>query len=103
MGDLARGLDVEGLVRVPDRRVAEPDEAKAREIYQKSNKLITEDAAFVPVVDDRQEVAPGDVTYGRFRLEAPVCALPGDRYVIRSYSPIVTIGDHALWVPMEPR
>jgi selenocysteine-specific elongation factor len=45
---------------------------------------------------DRQEIAPGDVTYGRFRLEAPVCALPGDRYVIRSYSPIVTIGGGAL-------
>ena len=41
---------------------------------------------------DRQEVTPGDVTYGRFRLEAPVTTLPGDRYVIRSYSPIVTIG-----------
>jgi len=28
-----------------------------------------------------REVTPGDVTYGRFRLEAAVTALPGDRYV----------------------
>ena len=37
-----------------DAAVAERDEAKAREIYQKANKLIMEDAAFVPVVDDMQ-------------------------------------------------
>ena len=49
-----------GLVLQPevdkllDAAVAEPDEAKAREIYQKANKLIMEDAAFVPVVDDMQ-------------------------------------------------
>ena len=38
------------------------------------------------------ELAPGPRLFGRFRLEAPVVALPGDRFVIRSYSPIVTIG-----------
>ena len=52
---------------------------------------------------DRQEVVPGDVTYGRFRLEAPVCALPGDRYVIRSYSPIVTIGGGTVLDVAPPR
>ena len=52
---------------------------------------------------DRQEIAPGDVTYGRFRLEAPVCALPGDRYVIRSYSPIVTIGGGTVLDIAPPR
>jgi selenocysteine-specific elongation factor len=52
---------------------------------------------------DRQEVAPGDVTYGRFRLEAPVCARPGDRYVIRSYSPIVTIGGGTVLDVAPPR
>jgi selenocysteine-specific elongation factor len=52
---------------------------------------------------DRQEVTPGDVTYGRFRLEAPVCALPGDRYVIRSYSPIVTIGGGTVLDVAPPR
>jgi selenocysteine-specific elongation factor len=52
---------------------------------------------------DRQEVAPGDATYGRFRLEAPVCALPGDRYVIRSYSPIVTIGGGTVLDVAPPR
>jgi selenocysteine-specific elongation factor len=39
-----------------------------------------------------QELEPGSQGYVRFRLEAPLVALPGDRYVVRSYSPIITIG-----------
>jgi selenocysteine-specific elongation factor len=38
------------------------------------------------------ELAPGGRAFARFRLEAPLVALPGDRFVVRSYSPIVTIG-----------
>ncbi len=37
-------------------------------------------------------VAPGDEGFVRFRLEAPLCAAFGDRFIIRRYSPIVTIG-----------
>ena len=52
---------------------------------------------------DRAEVAPGQVTFGRFRLEAPVTTLPGDRYVIRSYSPIITIGGGTVLDVVPPR
>lgn len=41
---------------------------------------------------DRDELGPGDEAYVQFRLEAPAIALPHDRYVIRSYSPVQTIG-----------
>ncbi|HLE42477.1 MAG TPA: selenocysteine-specific translation elongation factor [Methylomirabilota bacterium] len=41
---------------------------------------------------DRDQLEPGDRGYVQLRLEAPVVALPRDRYVIRSYSPMVTIG-----------
>ena len=37
-------------------------------------------------------IEPGQAGYVQLRLEAPVIALPRDRYVIRSYSPMVTIG-----------
>jgi selenocysteine-specific elongation factor len=37
-------------------------------------------------------IEPGHTGYVQLRLEAPVIALPRDRYVIRSYSPMVTIG-----------
>jgi len=52
---------------------------------------------------DRAQLEPGQVSYGRFRLEAPIVALPGDRFVIRSYSPIVTIGGGTLLDIAPPR
>ncbi len=41
---------------------------------------------------EAEVLEPGSRGYVQFRLEAPVVALPRDRYVIRSYSPMVTIG-----------
>jgi len=52
---------------------------------------------------DREQLEPGQVSYGRFRLEAPIVALPGDRFVIRSYSPIITIGGGTLLDIAPPR
>jgi selenocysteine-specific elongation factor len=52
---------------------------------------------------DRTELAPGQSAFARFRLEAPLVALPGDRFVIRSYSPMVTIGGGTLLDIAPPR
>jgi selenocysteine-specific elongation factor len=52
---------------------------------------------------DRPELAPGQGAFARFRLEAPLVALPGDRFVIRSYSPMVTIGGGTLLDIAPPR
>jgi selenocysteine-specific elongation factor len=52
---------------------------------------------------DRPQLEPGEASYGRFRLEAPIVALPGDRFVVRSYSPIVTIGGGTLLDVVPPR
>ena len=49
------------------------------------------------------ELAPGKTAFARFRLEAPLVALPGDRFVIRSYSPMVTIGGGTLLDIAPPR
>jgi selenocysteine-specific elongation factor len=38
------------------------------------------------------EVRPGDVGWVQLRLERPLLARTGDRFVIRSYSPMTTIG-----------
>jgi selenocysteine-specific elongation factor len=45
---------------------------------------------------DRDELAPGEEAYVQYRLEEPAIALPRDRYVIRSYSPVQTIGGGVL-------
>jgi len=52
---------------------------------------------------DRPEMVPGQSAFARFRLEAPLVALPGDRFVIRSYSPMVTIGGGTLLDIAPPR
>jgi selenocysteine-specific elongation factor len=38
------------------------------------------------------ELAAGASCHAQLRLESPLLALPGDRFIIRSYSPTVTIG-----------
>ncbi len=52
---------------------------------------------------DRAELPPGERAFARFRLEAPLVAVPGDRFVIRSYSPMVTVGGGTLLDVDPPR
>jgi len=52
---------------------------------------------------DRPELAPGDTAFARLRLEAPLVARPGDRFVVRSYSPVLTIGGGTLLDVDPPR
>src|SRR5947207_10520591 len=52
---------------------------------------------------ESQELMPGQTAFVRFRLEGPLVALPGDRFVIRSYSPIITIGGGTLLDIAPPR
>jgi len=40
----------------------------------------------------KDALEPGESAFAQLRLEAPVALLPRDRFVIRSYSPVVTIG-----------
>ncbi|MBN1847981.1 MAG: selenocysteine-specific translation elongation factor [Deltaproteobacteria bacterium] len=41
---------------------------------------------------DRDELKPGDQCFAQLRLEEPITVLYGDRYILRSYSPVRTIG-----------
>jgi selenocysteine-specific elongation factor len=41
---------------------------------------------------DREQLKSGDTAVAQFRLESPVSVVKDDRFVIRSYSPIRTIG-----------
>ncbi len=52
----------------------------------------TSDISGHMVLLDRKEIAPGESAFVQFRLESPVCCIKDDRYVIRSYSPVRTIG-----------
>jgi selenocysteine-specific elongation factor len=41
---------------------------------------------------EKNELLPGESTFVQFRLEAPTVAEVGERYVVRSFSPMRTIG-----------
>ncbi len=49
------------------------------------------------------EIEPGATYYCQIKLEEPVACLPEDRYVIRSYSPIRTIGGGRILNPLPRR
>ena len=49
------------------------------------------------------EIAPGERTCIRLRLEAPAVVTRGDRYILRSYSPAVTIAGGEVLDPRPPR
>ncbi len=44
------------------------------------------------VLLDRAELAPGQSAFAQLRIDEPVLALPGDRFILRQFSPVVTIG-----------
>ena len=54
------------------------------------------------ILIDREELVPGETCLAQLRLEKPVSLLRGDRYVLRSYSPIKTIGGGEILHP-HPR
>ena len=49
---------------------------------------------------DRDELQPGDQAYAQFRSETQAAAARGDRFVIRSYSPMNTIGGGVIIDPV---
>jgi len=44
------------------------------------------------ILPDREELAPGETTVAQLRLDTPIALVRDDRFVIRSYSPVRTVG-----------
>src|SRR3989454_12552170 len=51
----------------------------------------SETIATVTLYDEKQ-IGPGQTALAQLRLNDPVLLLPGDRFIIRKFSPVVTIG-----------
>lgn len=45
---------------------------------------------------DRAELLPGQTCFAQLRLDAPMAARAGDRFVVRFFSPVVTVGGGVL-------
>jgi selenocysteine-specific elongation factor len=52
---------------------------------------------------ERETMVPGAEAWVQLRLESPVVARTGDRFVVRSYSPLETIGGGVVAEPMPQR
>lgn len=55
------------------------------------------------VLLDQEELLPGSEAYVQLQLEAPVAVARGDHFVIRSYSPMRTVGGGLVIDPAAPR
>lgn len=56
----------------------------------------------VDLLEDRREVGPGESAWARLLLEEPLVAAPGDRLVLRSYSPMYTVAGGEIVDPDLP-
>src|SRR5687768_2637577 len=57
----------------------------------------------VRVLESSSEIAPGKGGLAQLRLEAPVVALHGDRFILRSYSPAETIAGGVIVDPFATK
>jgi selenocysteine-specific elongation factor len=57
----------------------------------------------VVILLDRDEMTPGQATAVQIRLDSPVALVKDDRFVIRSYSPVRTIGGGHILNPIPPK
>lgn len=54
------------------------------------------------VLLDRQELAPGAAALAQLRLDAEVLVLRGDRFIVRQFSPVVTMGGGVVLDSLPP-
>jgi selenocysteine-specific elongation factor len=47
--------------------------------------------ARVQILNERQEIQKGEKDFAQLRTETPIVTIPGERFIIRSYSPQITI------------
>jgi selenocysteine-specific elongation factor len=80
-----------------DRRAGRPLAARTRV------RLLIGTGEVMARVYPRTAVKPGSQELARLRLEAPVVARSQDRFVLRSYSPMSTIGGGVVLDPSPPR
>ena len=55
------------------------------------------------IILDKQEIKPGENAYVQLRLESPIACKKDDRFVIRNYSPMYTIGGGIIIEPLSKK
>lgn len=55
------------------------------------------------ILFDKEDLKPGESCYCQIRLDDPAVALAGDRFIIRKFSPVITIGGGTVLDPFPLR
>ncbi len=55
------------------------------------------------ILPEREKIEPGEETYAQIIPKTPVVAMSGDRFAIRSYSPITTVGGGEIIDPLAKK
>ena len=99
-GDLSRGMTLAppGTLKATQRvdaklwllgSVKRPLKNRTQ-VHFHSNTMET--VAEIVLPNAKKEIAPGSETFVRLKLPEAALLLPGDRFIIRQFSPVVTIG-----------
>ncbi len=107
-GQVARGaqvvepgsMRVAWLLDVELRMIAAPLPPLKQRALVRLHIGTAEVNARVVLLDGREALSPGDVTFAQLRLEQPVAAAAKDHFVIRGSSPLTTLGGG---VVLDPR
>ncbi|MEZ5345865.1 MAG: selenocysteine-specific translation elongation factor [Pyrinomonadaceae bacterium] len=59
--------------------------------------------ARIQVLNKSEEIKPGEADLVQFRLEAPICVIPDERFIVRQYSPQLTIAGGRVLIGDVPR
>ncbi|MGB8771400.1 MAG: selenocysteine-specific translation elongation factor [Candidatus Korobacteraceae bacterium] len=51
---------------------------------------------------DKKQLLPGESGFARLKLDRPIVLFPGDRFILRQYSPVITIGGGRVLDAGEP-
>jgi len=65
--------------------------------------LATSETIARVILYGKNELKPGETGYCQFRLQEPVVSTSGDRYIIRRFSPVETIGGGEVFDPSPPK
>jgi selenocysteine-specific elongation factor len=104
-----------GMVLVPARVFDTTERLDARITLLHSGKPLknrarvhfhqgtAEAIAEVILQDGSNQLAAGDSAFAQLRLDKPLLVLPGDRFILRQFSPVVTIGGGTVLDARAPR
>jgi selenocysteine-specific elongation factor len=65
--------------------------------------LATSETIARVILYGRDELRPGESCYCQYRLQEPIVSMAGDRYIIRRFSPVDTIGGGEVLDPSPPK